>query len=415
MSLINPQRYWPQLMELGGITEPDRPYTRRSFSPLFLQGRQWLREQMQAAGLAVRIDAAGNLIGKKAGSEPQLGCIMLGSHSDSVPSGGRFDGIAGVIAALECAQALQTHGISLRHDLEIVDFLAEEPSEWGVSCVGSRGITGFLSAELLATPHPQSQETLQQAIARMGGDAERLQQRKDVAAFLELHIEQGAVLEHEALDIGVVTGIVGIIRLSITLAGQAAHAGTTPMSLRKDTLAGGAEIMLAAESLAQDYARRGSGYFVATCGQVFNKPNASNVVPGQTQLVFDIRSDTRAWMTEFEQQLEHAVGGVVAQRCLKLVQFERLTDTWPMACDETLMRHIEAACRTGACRFKRMPSGAGHDAAFLSHIAPSAMIFVPSVAGKSHCPEEWTNEADLSRGVAVLMQALLNIDAADSH
>ena len=415
MSLINPQRYWQQLMELGGITEPDRPYTRRSFSPLFLEGRAWLRTQMQAAGLDVHIDAAGNLIGKKAGSRPELGCIMLGSHSDSVPSGGRFDGIAGVIAALECAQALQAHGIELRHGLEIVDFLAEEPSEWGISCVGSRGISGFLPAELLAASHPQSQETLQQAIARIGGDAERLQKRNDVAAFLELHIEQGAVLEHEALDIGVVTGIVGIIRLSITLAGQAAHAGTTPMNLRKDTLAGGAEIMLAAERLAQDYARRPEGYFVATCGQVFNKPNASNVVPGQTQLVFDIRSDTREWMAEFEQQLAQVVETITTQRCLKLLQFERLTDTWPMSCTETLMQHIEAACRAEACRFKRMPSGAGHDAAFLSHIAPSAMIFVPSVAGKSHCPEEWTDEEDLSRGIAVLMQALLRIDAADSY
>lgn len=412
MSLIDTQRYWQQLMTLGQITDPNQPYTRRSFSDLFLQGRSWLTEQMQAAGLTVHVDAAGNLIGRKAGKKPELGAIMLGSHSDSVPSGGRFDGIAGVIAALECAQALQQHGIELNHDLEIVDFLAEEPSEWGVSCVGSRGLSGYLTPELLQTPHPKTQELLADALARMGGDASKLQVRHDVAAFLELHIEQGLVLEQTQIDIGVVTGIVGIIRLSITFQGQAAHAGTTPMTLRQDALTAAANTIVSAQNLAQEMAARPEGYFVATCGQVHNHPNASNVVPGRTQVVFDIRSDTRGWMTEFVDAMnilavQHAQAAGVA-----MTQFERLTDTYPMACDEVLMQHIEAATTALGHSQQRMPSGAGHDAAFLAKVAPSAMVFVPSVAGKSHCPEEWTPEADLSKGVAVLMQALLNTDAA---
>ncbi|MBP6346531.1 MAG: Zn-dependent hydrolase [Neisseriaceae bacterium] len=412
MSLIDTQRYWQQLMTLGQITDPNQPYTRRSFSDLFLQGRSWLTEQMQAAGLTVHVDAAGNLIGRKVGKKPELGAIMLGSHSDSVPSGGRFDGIAGVIAALECAQALQQHGIELNHDLEIVDFLAEEPSEWGVSCVGSRGLSGYLTPELLQTPHPKTQELLADALARMGGDANKLQVRHDVAAFLELHIEQGLVLEQTQIDIGVVTGIVGIIRLSITFQGQAAHAGTTPMTLRQDALTAAANTIVSAQNLAQEMAARPEGYFVATCGQVHNHPNASNVVPGRTQVVFDIRSDTRGWMTEFVDAMnilavQHAQAAGVA-----MTQFERLTDTYPMACDEALMQHIEAATTALGHSQQRMPSGAGHDAAFLAKVAPSAMVFVPSVAGKSHCPEEWTPEADLSKGVAVLMQALLNTDAA---
>lgn len=412
MSSINQNRYWQQLMTLGEITEPDRPYTRRSFSERFLQGRAWLTEQMQAAGLAVHVDHAGNLIGRKAGKRPELGCIMIGSHSDSVPSGGRFDGIAGVIAGLECAQALQDHNLTLNHDLEIVDFLAEEPSEWGISCVGSRGITGYLSQELTNTPHPQSQEKLADAVIRMGGNTTQLKVRQDVAQFLELHIEQGAVLEHKKIDIGVVTGIVGIIRLSLTLTGQAAHAGTTPMNLRKDSMAGAAEVILAAEKLAQQFSQRENGYFVATCGQVFNKPNASNVISGRAQLVFDIRSDTRGWMEEFSDSLKQIIEKIIAPRQLKLVEFERLTDTYPMQCDATLMQHIEAACESEKCSYQRMSSGAGHDAAFIAKIAPSAMIFVPSVNGKSHCPEEWTHESDLSRGVAVLMQTLLSVDAA---
>lgn len=412
MTGINADRYWQQLLALGEITDPDRPYTRRSFSALFLRGRAWLSEQMQAAGLKVRVDAVGNLIGHKAGRHPELGCIMMGSHSDSVPSGGRFDGIAGVMAALECAQTLQDRGIVLGHDLEIVDFLAEEPSEWGISCVGSRGISGFMNPEMLATPHPQTQETLQAALQRMGGNAAELKKRDDIAAFLELHIEQGSVLEHEQTNIGVVSGIVGIIRLSISLQGQAAHAGTTPMHLRQDALSGAAEIMLAAEKLAHELAARPDGYFVATCGQVFNRPNASNVVPGQTQLVFDIRSDTRTWMEEFVARMECMVQKISTARGLRCAPFERMTDTHPVQCDPALMRHIEAACARVSCTQRRMPSGAGHDAAFLSHVAPAAMIFVPSVAGKSHCPEEWTDKTDLSRGVAVLMQTLLNVDAA---
>lgn len=408
--MINTQRYWQQLLTLGEITDPNQPYTRRSFSELFLEGRAWLTTQMQAAGLTVTVDAAGNLIGHKKGKVPGLGSIMIGSHSDSVPSGGRFDGIAGVIAGLECAQALQDQHIELDHDLEIVDFLAEEPSEWGVSCVGSRGISGHLPIELLNTPHPKTQETLAAAINRMGGRADQLEKYQHVAAFLELHIEQGAVLEDEQTSIGVVTGIVGIIRLSMKIKGQAAHAGTTPMHLRKDTLSATAQVILAVESLAQEYAKRPEGYFVATCGQVFNHPNASNVVPGCTQLVLDIRSDNKAWMEAFVDEIKKISQYITQERRLALIEFERLTDTYPMQCDDALMDHIEAACQDFKYSYKRMPSGAGHDAAFLSLIAPSAMVFVPSVAGKSHCPEEWTEEEDLSRGVAVLLQALLTTD-----
>ena len=183
--------------------------------------------------------------------------------------------------------------------LEIIDYLAEEPSEWGISCIGSRGISGFLDAALLATPHPQTGETLASAIARMGGKPQALEKRDDIAAAFELHIEQGQVLEAGGIAVGIVSGIVGIIRLEIVLHGQANHAGTTPMPLRHDALTAAAEIILAAETLAQEMAARGAGYVVATCGQIFATPNASNVIAGETRLVFDIRSDQRALMLHF--------------------------------------------------------------------------------------------------------------------
>lgn len=408
--MINVERYWNSLFELAEITDPNQPYTRRSFSELFLDGRQWLTIQMESAGLTVSVDAAGNLIGKKLGKNSAAGSIMIGSHSDTVPSGGRFDGIAGVIAGLECARTLQDLNIELEHDLEIIDFLAEEPSEWGISCVGSRGITGFLSEALLNTAHPKSSESLRDAIIRVGGKPDQLSLYQHIAAFLELHIEQGCILETERKDIGVVTGIVGIVRLSIELVGQANHAGTTPMNLRKDTANAAAEIMLKVESLAQQYAQKSDGYFVATCGQIFNHPNASNVVPGRTQLVLDIRSDMKHWVEEFLVSLLSFTEKVAEKRQVELTQFERLTDTIPMTCDAALIESIENACQKLDYSYIKMASGAGHDAAFMSHIAPSSMIFVPSVLGKSHCPEEWTEQTDLCKGVAVLMESLLEID-----
>ncbi|WP_274570972.1 Zn-dependent hydrolase [Neisseria leonii] len=410
MQFIDNKRYWQQLMTLGEITDPERPYMRRSFTDLFVQGRDWLAEQMRAAGLTVFVDEAGNLIGRRAGKHPGSGCIMMGSHSDSVPSGGRFDGIAGVIAALECVQALNTHGIELEHDLEIVDFLAEEPSEWGISCVGSRGISGFLDKQLLAAAHPKSGETLAAAVGRMGGQPENLKVRKDIKAFLELHIEQGAVLERDGIHIGVVSGIVGILRLNIVLQGQAAHAGTSPMDFRRDTLAAAAVLISEAERLANGLSARQQGYFVATCGEIHNKPNASNVVSGQTQIVLDIRSDNRVLMDEFQAELHQFAENMTRQRNLCLSVFERVTDTYPMQCDERLMQLIEASAGEAGISYRRMPSGAGHDAAFIGKIAPAAMIFVPSVEGKSHCPDEWTHEEDLSRGVEVLMRTLLKTD-----
>ena len=218
-------------MALADITDPARPYTRRSFTALFLEGRAWLAQRFTEAGLATRIDTAGNLIGRIEGNNPEVGVIVIGSHSDTVPSGGRFDGIAGVATGLEIVRALRQSGTRLDHTIEIIDFLAEEPSEYGLSCVGSRGMTGSLEDKMLDLTEPGG-EKLRDALRRVGGNPDRLieAKRSDVSAFLELHIEQGIVLESRSLDIGVVTSIVGIRRIEIVFQGEADHAGTTPMS-----------------------------------------------------------------------------------------------------------------------------------------------------------------------------------------
>src|SRR6185437_5500878 len=200
---LEADRLWADVMALAEITDPARPYTRRSFTALFLEGRAWLAQRFAEAGLTTQIDTAGNLIGRIEGRRPELGVIAVGSHSDTVPAGGRFDGIAGVATGLEVARALADSGVQLDHTLEVIDFLAEEPSEYGLSCVGSRGMTGSLDDKMLDLAEPGG-EALREALRRVGGDPDRLRQarRDDIRAFLELHIEQGIVLESQSLDVG---------------------------------------------------------------------------------------------------------------------------------------------------------------------------------------------------------------------
>ena len=244
----------------------------------------------------------------------------------------------------------------------------------------------------------------------MGGKPLALKKRDDIAAAFELHIEQGQVLEAGGIAVGIVSGIVGIIRLEVVLHGQANHAGTTPMPLRHDALTAAAEIILAAETLAQEMAARGAGYVVATCGQIFATPNASNVIAGETRLVFDIRSDQRALMLHYLEQLQTQAEGIAARRGIAIARWARLTDTAPVLADAALMAHLQAAAEAVGASHLTLPSGAGHDSAFLAQIAPMVMLFVPSKDGKSHCPEEWTDAAALATGAAVLQAGIERFD-----
>jgi N-carbamoyl-L-amino-acid hydrolase len=236
---LNAARIQARLEALANLTLPEQPYTRRSFTPLYRQGRELVAQWMQEAGLKVSMDQAANLIGQRPGSAEGLHPIVIGSHTDTVPGGGRFDGIIGVVAAIEIAQCLHEQGITLRHPLAVMDYLAEEPSEFGISTIGSRAMAGALSLEHLRLTDSTGR-TLAEGIREMGGTPERISEaRREPGAFalsLELHIEQGPVLEEAQRAIGIVTGLVGIHRAQITLEGEANHAGTTPMRLRHDTV-----------------------------------------------------------------------------------------------------------------------------------------------------------------------------------
>lgn len=409
---VSGQRIWDDLMALAAITEPDRPWTRRSFTPRLLEGRAWLADRFREAGLSVRLDAAGNLIGRREGRIAGAPVIMVGSHSDTVPSGGRFDGVAGVVVALEIARSLTDAGIELDHPLEVVDFLAEEPSEYGLSCVGSRGMAGSLGDKQLELLGPDN-EKLSAAIDRIGGNVAELSsaQRDDIAAFLELHIEQGPVLEATGTDVGIVSAIVGITRLEIVLSGQAGHSGTTPMDRRRDAGVAGARAMIWLRDEARAVAASGAGYFVATVGVVELKPGGANVVPGEMRLIVDLRSERREAMTEFLGRLDRQLKRIAAEEQVS-VSVLTLSDSLPAHCDSTLRSTLSASAESLDVSWLDMASGAGHDAAFISRIAPAAMVFVPCREGMSHCPEEWSEQSELALGASVLFEAIRRLDTS---
>ncbi|WP_417790395.1 Zn-dependent hydrolase [Terasakiella pusilla] len=408
----NQQRLWDDLMALGALTEPGIPYTRRSFSEMFLKGRDYLTKRFEEAGLDTFVDENGNLIGRLEGTDPDSGTLMIGSHSDTVPGGGRFDGVAGVVAGLEVARALKDAGIRLKHNLEIVDCLAEEMSEYGLSCIGTRGMTGQLKPEMLDYKGPND-ESLRDAITRMGGkpDAIKQESRKDIKGYLELHIEQGKVLETAGLDIGVVTTIVGITRIEITVKGLPDHAGTTPMDLRKDALSGAVEIIAGIRDKAKEIAKKGEGYFVATTGEVTVEPNAANVVPSTVKLVIDSRAQTRALMEEFLAFINDVMPNLAIAQGVAVSEVKILSDSLHSECDDDLSDLVKDMSDQLGLTSMRMTSGAGHDAAFFSRIAPTAMVFVPCKDGRSHCPEEWSEPEQIAAGTAVVFETLCKMDA----
>lgn len=410
-SPIDAERLWLDLMKLGEMTEPERPFTRRAFSPLFTHGRAFLRRRLEEAGLSTRIDAAGNLVGRLDGLDPSAPVIALGSHSDTVARGGRFDGVAGVIAALEVARTLKEKGRPLRSSVEVIDCLAEEPTDFGLSCVGSRGLCGKLDERMLAMTNPWG-ERLDQALRGVGGDPSRLSEavRNDIGAFLELHIEQGPVLEARGIDIGIVTSIVGIRRIEIVFEGQAAHAGTAPMELRRDAAVPAAATLVEIRRLADALADEGRGYFVATVGVIQVEPGGANVVPKRSRIVIDARSSDPEITERFTQRVDMFSAALAFEFRVDRSRFSILSDSEPSMFDRNLQSAFaRAADRLGLSRVD-IASGAGHDAAFLARVCPAAMIFVPCLKGMSHTPDEWADKSAIASGAAVLLEAVLELD-----
>jgi len=409
---IDQGRLWRRIEALSGITDPERPWTRRSFTPRFLEGRAWLAAEFREAGLETGLDAAGNLIGRLTGADPSLKPILIGSHSDTVPAGGRYDGILGVLAALEVAQSFSERGDRLRHPLEVFDFLAEEPSEFGLSCIGSRALAGTLSEEHLAMTRPDGM-TLREGIAFVGGRPEQLASVKrpadGIAAYVEVHIEQGRVLENERIPIGIVTDIVGIRRERIIVTGRADHAGATPMALRADALVGAAKLIEAAYKRALATARDNQP-LVATFGRIEVSPNASNAVPGEAVLTLEVRSGNEAAVMAFGEALVRDLRPALAEMRLTIA-VEQISHVAPTACALEVRSAIANASASLGLATRDLPSGAGHDGVHIAHIGPVGMLFVPCLEGRSHAPEESITPDQAGAGARVLGETVRLLDA----
>ena len=406
LPMPNRERLLADLVTLATFVEPGTPGTTRRFpSQAHAAGRRWLRQRMDEAGLHTSIDAAGNLLGVRPG-QADLPPIMIGSHSDTVFGGGRYDGALGVLGALEVARTLADAHVTLRHPLVVADYLAEEATDFGVSCIGSRAMTESFDTTWLA--RTLNGQTLAEAIAAVGGRPDAIGEAErrtgEVAAALELHIEQGPVLESRGIGLAAVSGIVGILRAIFTFQGRPDHAGTTPMALRRDALAAAAEVISAVERIAR--ARPGA---VGTVGRLEVRPNQSNVVPGVVELTAEVRHLDETILDGIWEGFIGEAQRICEARGIGL-DISAVTRMHPAAPPPWLLELVLAACRELDPNAITLPSGAGHDSAHLAHIAPSAMIFVPSVGGRSHCPEEETRPDDLVRGVAALLHAVVAVD-----
>lgn len=378
--------------------------SRVAFSDADIAGREYIKDLMHEAGLSVRVDTAGNIIGRREGSEDGLPPIMFGSHIDSVPGGGNYDGDVGVIGAIEVAQMMHERGIATRHPIEVVSFTDEEGG-----LTGSRAMAGKLGdSAMVVMSH--SGMTIRDGIRHVGGDPNRLdlavRKPGEIAAFVELHIEQGAVLDEEGVDIGVVEGIVGIRWWDVTIEGFANHAGTTPMDKRWDAMVTAAELTLAINRIATEL----PGRQVATVGRIQAFPGAPNVIPGEVVMSLEVR-DLEAGKIQQVFDLIQAEATRIGDTRFTPVRFHELDVAAPPApTDEQMRRIISASAADLGMSYRLMPSGAGHDAQDMAAIAPTGMIFVPSKDGISHSPKEFTSAEDMANGASVMFRTVMAID-----
>ncbi len=384
---------------------PQGGVSRVAFGSADLEARAWVMESMRSAGLTVQVDAAGNIVAARPGTE-DLPPLMIGSHIDSVPMGGNYDGQVGSMAAIEVAEVLAERNVRLRHPLQVVIFSNEENGK-----TGSRAMAGEVEDKDLRLLSYIG-ISIRRGLAKIGGDPKRLAsvRRKpgDVAAFLELHVEQGSVLDAAGIPIGVVEGIVGIRRWNVVFDGVPNHAGTTPMDKRRDALLAAARFVDAVNRIA----RETPGRQVATVGRIRALPGAPNVIPGRAELSLEIRDLTM----EKIDAVYDAVGSAaekIANDTGTSFAAERIYLSRAAPTDERVRRMIERAAAGLKVSTRRMPSGAGHDAQSIARFAPVGMIFIPSVSGISHSPAEFSRPEDIARGANLLLQTLLLMDGAD--
>jgi hydantoinase/carbamoylase family amidase len=393
-----------------GRNETSGGFNRMGFSDADWQARRWLAGYMEKEGLAVAWDEAGNLFGRL--GETDAPSIMAGSHTDTVPEGGAFDGTLGVAAALECALAIRDAGIELAHPIEVVN-TAEEEGRFG-GMLGSQAMSGQVDPRWLETARDPDGLRLWEAMERQGLDPARIgtavRKPGSVKAFLELHVEQGPVLERAGIAVGIADRVSGVVNLSVVLGGVANHSGTTPMAMRADAFAGLAEV---AAGIPDLIAAEGTDQSRVTIGKVELQPNFPHTIPGRAEFSVILRDTDAARLSRLEAGFRARLDGIAVKHGLTLATAEasRLA---PVALDAAIADMLaEESARLGM-RAQRMPSGAGHDAQTMQALCPSGLIFVPSRGGISHAPEEWTDWDDACAGARLMLAAMVRLAAPDA-
>lgn len=402
---VNQNRLEQRIMDLAKFGIQENGETERvAFSDADIAAQQWVIDLLKELDVKVHIDYAGNIIGRREGKKPSLKPISFGSHIDRVPNGGNYDGCVGSMASLEVLETLKENKITTDHPLEIIIFSNEEG---GV--MGSRAIAGHLGKEALPIVNSTGY-SMGEGIMRLGGDTTRIvevaREKDELAAFLELHIEQGGTLEKENIQIGIVEGIVGLKWWEVEFTGFANHAGTTPMNARQDALLAAAKFIVAVNEVTTSF----DGAQVGTVGKINAKPGAPNVIPGKVVTSLEVR-DLSLEMIEKVYYAIKTRANEIAKASNVQIEFLPLDTTAdPAIMTAAIQDEIAASAVKLGLTTKRLPSGAGHDAQDMALIAPTGMIFVPSKGGISHSPKEFTSAEDMANGANVLLQTILALD-----
>lgn len=393
-------------MELGKIGEEcSGGVTRTSLSAEDIEGRKYVIQLMQDAGLYVRCDSVGNIIGTLPGSDQNATSVMTGSHIDTVSNGGKFDGSLGVLGAIEAVRSIKENHITLTHPIEVVSFTDEEGARFGSGFIGSRGMVGDLKSEDLKIVDKEGtsyEEALRKAGYEPGNLKQATREPEQIKAYIEMHIEQGRVLESEKLSVGIATDMQGAVWLSVSFKGRADHAGATPMSLRRDPSLAMAEVLPVIEQVAHSW----DG--VVTVGTMEFKPGGANIIPEEVLFSVDFRHVNKEVRQHMQHDIIKALEDTALNRKVELT-VKVNEDTDPVACTPTVTEFIENSCKQLNVPVYKMTCGAGHDAALLSKITAIGMILIRSKDGVSHHPQEWSSKEDCALGTQILLQTLIQL------
>jgi ureidoglycolate amidohydrolase len=406
---IDRDRLTSEIEGLAAISDADPPaVTRIAFTPTDLKARAWLRARCEEAGLAVRQDAIGNTFARWNGSEPAAPAVGTGSHIDAIPNAGKYDGVVGVLGGLEAIRALRRSGFRPIHSIELLIFTSEEPTRFGIGCLGSRLLSGSLSVEAakrLKDSDGKSIEDVREHAGLHGALDEVKLPDGYYGAFVELHIEQGPLLERQQIPLGVVTSIAAPASMKIVVEGAGGHAGGVLMPDRRDALCAASELILAIEEAA-----RGSGAVdtVATVGICEVFPGAVNSIPSRVRLSADVRDTDLERRDGAIKAMENACSAISANRKVA-IHIELLNADAPAQCAPSVVKALSNACGKHQQKFLPMVSRAYHDSLFISRIAPAAMLFIPCRSGYSHRPDEYASPEDIARGTLVLAEALATL------